>query len=186
VGIADVVRVDVSLEVGAVAESIEVTAAVARVQTDSAEVGTSLSNKSLLDLPLTFSGGRVAEAFAFAVTPGVTGNSWTAQVNGSTSQSKETLLEGATVTTERAGHFGESSVSVEALQEFRVQTSGISAEYTNLSMRTHSTTTTAGSRGRRIANTTTRAASGARSTFRRFTTDETERSSIRPTRNTTR
>lgn len=134
VAIADVIRVDVSLEIGAVADSIEVTAVLPRVQTDSAEVGTSLSNKSLLDLPLTFSGGRVAEAFAFAVTPGVTGNSWTAQINGSTSQSKETLLDGATVTTERAGHFGESSVSVEALQEFRVQTSGISAEYGRVQM----------------------------------------------------
>ncbi len=129
VGISDVRRLDVTLEIGAVADAIEVTAPVARVQTDSAEVGTSLSNKSLLDLPLTFSGGRIAESFAFAVTPGVTGSSWTAQINGSTSQSKETLLDGATVTTERAGHFGESSVSVEALQEFKVQTSGISAEY---------------------------------------------------------
>ncbi len=134
VGVADVIRVDASLEVGAVAESIEVTAAIPRVQTDSAEVGTSLSNASLLDLPLSFSGGRVAEAFAFAVTPGVTGSSWMAQINGSTSQSKETLLDGATVTTERAGHFGESSVSVEALQEFRVQTSGISAEYGRVQM----------------------------------------------------
>ena len=129
VTISGVIRVDATLEVGAVAESIEVSAALPRVQTDSPEVGTNLSNKALLDLPLSFSGGRVAEAFAFAVTPGVTGSSWTAQVNGSTSQSKETLLEGASVTTERAGHFGESSVSVEALQEFRVQTSGISAEY---------------------------------------------------------
>lgn len=33
------------------------------------------------------------------------------------------------MTTYLSGHFGESSVSMEALQEFKIQTSGLSAEY---------------------------------------------------------
>src|SRR4051794_2077885 len=128
-GVTQVLRLDVTLEVGSVAESVLVTAEVPRLQTDTPEVGTSLSNKQLLDLPLTFAGARLAENFAYLVTPGVSGNSWTSNINGSTNFSKESLLDGATVTTYLSGHFGESSVSVEALQEFKIQTSGMSAEF---------------------------------------------------------
>ena len=128
-GVTQVLRVDAVLEVGSVTESIGVTAETPRLQTDSPDVGTSLSNKQLIDLPLTFSGARVAENFAYLVTPGVSGNTWTSDINGSTSFSKESLLDGATVTTYLAGHFSESSVSVEALSEFKIQTSGMSAEF---------------------------------------------------------
>jgi len=127
--VSQVVRVDVSLEVGSVAETVEVSGELPRVQTDSPEVGTSLTNRQFIDLPLSIAGARLVENFAYAVTPGVSGNSWTSNINGSSAFSKETLLDGATVTTYLSGHFGESSVSAEALQEFRIQTSGMSAEY---------------------------------------------------------
>ena len=128
-GVTQVLRVDAALEVGSVTESISITAETPRLQTDSPDVGTSLSNKQLIDLPLTFAGARIAENFAYLVTPGVSGNTWTSNINGSTSFSKESLLDGATVTTYLAGHFSESSVSVEALQELKIQTSGMSAEF---------------------------------------------------------
>jgi len=50
--VAQVLRVDVSLEVGEVTQSVEVSAALPRVQTDSPEVGTVLPSGDLLDLPL--------------------------------------------------------------------------------------------------------------------------------------
>ena len=125
----DVVRVDVPLEVGTLSESIVVSAEVARVQTDSPQVGTSLTSQSIVDLPLSFSGARSPEGFAYRLTPGVTGDSWSSHINGSTTASKDVLLDGASVSTYRAGHFGESSVSLEAVQEFKIQTSGMSAEF---------------------------------------------------------
>lgn len=128
-GVTQVLRVDGTLEVGAVAESVEVTAAPPRLQTDSPEVGTALTGKSLLDLPLSFSGARLPESFAYKIAPTVYGSSWSSYISGGTSFSKESLLDGATVSTNRGGHFGESSVSVEALQEFKIQTNGISAEF---------------------------------------------------------
>lgn len=128
-GVTQVLRVDATLEVGAVAESIEVTAELPRLQTDSPEVGTALTAKSLLDLPLSFSGARLPESFAYKIAPTVYGTSWTSYISGGTAFSKETVLDGATVATNRGGHFGESSVSVEALQEFKIQTNGISAEF---------------------------------------------------------
>jgi hypothetical protein len=108
---------------------VQIIAEVPLLQTETPEVGTSLGNTQLIDLPLSFSGTRIAESFAYKVTPGVSGGSWSSHILGSTEFSKETLLDGATVTTERAGHFGESSVSVEALQEFKIQASGMSAEF---------------------------------------------------------
>ena len=89
-GVTQVLRIDVALEVGSVIEVVSVTSALPKLQTDSPEVGTSLDNKQLLELPLTFSGARLAENFAYKVTPGVSSNNWTSNINGSTAFSKET------------------------------------------------------------------------------------------------
>lgn len=126
---AEVVRIDTVLQLGSMVETIQVTAELPRLQTDSPQVGTSLGSRSITDLPLSFAGGRSPEAFAYTLTPGVVGNSWTSHINGSMTASKEVLLDGASVSTNRAGHFGESSVSLEAVQEFKVQTSGMGAEF---------------------------------------------------------
>jgi hypothetical protein len=126
---AESVRVDAQMEIGSQTESISVTAEVPRVQTDTPDVGTTLGSKELLDLPLNFGGARVPETFAFKITPGVSGTSGDTHVNGSVSASKEIIVDGASATSNRAGSYHENSISVEAVQEFRVQTSGLSAEY---------------------------------------------------------
>jgi hypothetical protein len=125
----EVVRVDAALQLGSMVETIEVTAEISRLQTDSPQVGTSLGSSSITNLPLSFDAGRSPEAFAYKLTPGVVGTPWASHVNGSTTASKEVLLDGASVSTNRAGHFGEASVSLEAVEEFKVQTSGMSAEF---------------------------------------------------------
>lgn len=127
--VTDVLRVDAKLDIGSIVETVEVAATVERVQTDTPQVGTSLSNQGLIDLPLSFSGARNPENFAYKLTPGVTGSSWTSHINGSTTASKEVLLDGASTITNRGGHNGESAVSLEAISEFKIQTSGMSAEF---------------------------------------------------------
>ncbi|MDZ4799618.1 MAG: TonB-dependent receptor [Bryobacteraceae bacterium] len=127
--VSDVLRLDTMLDIGSQEQTIEVSAEVSRVQSDSPQVGTSLTSASITDLPLSFSGARSPENFAYKLSPGVAGSSWEGHINGSTTASKEVLLDGASVSTYRAGHFGESSVSQEAVQEFKVQTSGMTAEY---------------------------------------------------------
>ena len=128
-GATQVLRVDLALEIGAVAESVSVTAEAPRLQTEVPEVGTSLSNKQLVDLPLSFSGARMVESFTYKITPGVSGGIWTSHINGSAAFSKDVLLDGASTTTYLAGDFSASSVSVESIAEFKVQTSGMSAEF---------------------------------------------------------
>jgi hypothetical protein len=127
--IAQVQRIDVQLQVGATTESIEVTAAAPLLQTETPEVGTVMGTKRVIDLPLGFSGGRYAENFAFKLTPGVSGDNWTSYINGAPAFSKEVVLDGASASIYISGHMGESSPSMEAIEEFKVQTSGMSAEY---------------------------------------------------------
>jgi hypothetical protein len=128
-GVTQVLRVDAILEVGAATEAVTVTAEVPRLQTDSPAVATSLSSRSLLDMPLSFSSARLPENFAYKIAPTVYGGSWTSYISGGTAFSKESLLDGAEMATNRGGHAGESSVSVESIQEFAIQTNGISAEF---------------------------------------------------------
>jgi hypothetical protein len=130
--VAGVIRIDATLEIGAATESIEVSGAISRVQTDNAEVGMTLQSTSFLDLPLSFSGGRLPTTFAYELSPGLIGMDGKlgdVHINGSLYNSTNVLLEGADTTTSRQGHYTESSVSVDAVDEFRAQTSGISAEY---------------------------------------------------------
>jgi hypothetical protein len=127
--VTDVIRVDARLEVGQTSESVTVTAEVPLLQTETPEVGTLMTNKTVIDLPLGFSGGRYAENFAYKLTPGAGGNNWESRINGAPSFSKEVILDGASATIYISGHMGESSPSMEALEEFKIQTSGMSAEF---------------------------------------------------------
>ena len=126
--VTQVVRVDATMEVGAVTDSVEVTGQLPYINTDSPEVGANLNRSDLLDVPLSISGGRYPEALAYSIMPGASGGTWTSHINGSASFSKEVLLDGASVTTYMAD-FAETSVSSESLQEMKLQTSGQSAEF---------------------------------------------------------
>lgn len=127
--VAQVARVDVRLQFGRSDTSIQVTAAAPLLETETPLVGTLLDQRRVIDLPLTFSGGRYPEDFAYKLVPGVEGNNWESRINGSPAFLKEVLLDGVSATVYIGGHFGESSVSLEALDEFRIATSGFSADY---------------------------------------------------------
>jgi hypothetical protein len=208
-GVTEVLRVDVQLEIGSAAESVQVTAEVPKLQTDTPQISTSLGAKALINLPLSFSGGRQAESFAYMITPGVSGGTFESHINGSTSFSKETLVDGASVTVNQGGDFAPMAVSVEALAEVRFQTSGMTAEYGRTQSgvfnyvmksgtnqlhgsayfglrnealkRTLSQTMPVAYPAHRIASATGPSASVDRSTFRRSTTAATRRSSTPPT-----
>ena len=128
--VTDVIRVDAPMEVGQTSESLTVTAEAPLLQTETPEVATLMGTEQVIDLPLGFSGGRYVEDFAYKLSPGVGGNNWEAHINGAPSFSKEVVLDGASASVYIAGHMGESSPSMEAVEEFKVQTSGMSAEYT--------------------------------------------------------
>ncbi|HYR41383.1 MAG TPA: TonB-dependent receptor [Terriglobia bacterium] len=127
--VAQVARVDVQMQIGVVVESVQIQEPLPVLQTGSPDVGMVLNKQDVVDLPLGFAGGRLAENFAYKLTPGVGGNSYESRINGSAAFTKAVVLDGADATIYIGGHFGESSPSLEAIEEFKVQTSGMSAEY---------------------------------------------------------
>ncbi len=130
VAVSETTRVDVSLQVGQSTDTVTVAADAAALQTDSPVTGVVLQNREVNNLPLTFGGGgRDAENFALQLAPGVAGSSGSTEINGTPAFSKEVLVDGATITGYRSGDLSQSSPSPEALQEFKVETSGMSAEY---------------------------------------------------------
>ncbi len=123
------VRLDVAMEVGAVTESITVMGNVSPLNTETTDIGTGVEHRIILDLPLTIDGGRQLESFAYAITPAVEGNAWTSYVNGGPAFSKEVLLDGTSQVVQIGGDIEANSPSVEAVDQFKIETSGMPAEY---------------------------------------------------------
>ncbi len=122
-------QLDVTLQVGEPTDMVTIAANSELIQTQSSLVSTTMEAEVISDLPLSFAGGRAVENFAYAVSPGVEGNNWTSFIAGGQAFSKEVLIDGISATAQIQGHIGESSPTMEAVQEFKVQTSGMSAEY---------------------------------------------------------
>jgi len=129
VSVAQSIRLDVTMQIGEVSETLTVAANAELINRDNPLVGTAIHTEIVTDLPLSFSGGRSIETFAYALTPAVEGDNWTSYIAGGPAFSKEILIDGISGTAQIQGHIGESSPSMESIEEFRVQTSGMSAEY---------------------------------------------------------
>ncbi|HYO84614.1 MAG TPA: carboxypeptidase-like regulatory domain-containing protein, partial [Bryobacteraceae bacterium] len=135
-------RVDVRLDVGAVTESISITAAATQVQTDTAKTATAVSNKMVDELPLVV-GGAMRSAFDLALVapqtnrPAGTPNQGNEadkafSIGGGQAGAYGANLDGVTILTGRFNQIQWASVntpSVDAITEFSVETSGFKAEY---------------------------------------------------------
>jgi hypothetical protein len=129
ISVAQSVRLDITLEAGPITETIVVHATPNPLQSDNALLATLIQGEGIRDLPLSFSGGRQVESFAYALTPAVEGDPWTSHIAGTQSFSKEVLIDGLPATAQIQGNVMESGPSIESIEEFSVQTSGSSAEY---------------------------------------------------------
>jgi len=132
--------VDFSLPVGDVAERIEVTDSISALDTSNAALGTVVEQKKIVDLPLN---GRNYAQLAWLV-PGVTpgqrhsndsvnfSNPFQIAANGQRQFNTEVTMDGVSI---NSALLNQSNFrpSIDALQEFRVQTGNYSAEYGMLS-----------------------------------------------------
>jgi hypothetical protein len=127
------VELNLKLEVGTTAESITVTDAPPELNTADARMGQTIRNAMYTALPLSMGGGNPRNPAAFIyLMPGVQEGGTFGFINGGQSFSKDVYIEGMPITD--AVRQGESralqySVSVEAVEQFQVETSGTSVEF---------------------------------------------------------
>jgi hypothetical protein len=123
------VRLDVQLTIGGIEQTVEVTAAAPLLSTEGSNLGKVMPTKAIQDLPL-FIGGGLRSTMAFIIlTPGVIGGSDNPRIGGGLLDVQSDRLDGAEANSERRNDPGFVGVSVEGLQEFKVQSSAYSAEY---------------------------------------------------------
>jgi hypothetical protein len=135
------VGVDLSMKVGNISETITVEGAPTQLNTSDARLGTTIRNELYTNLPLAMGtavagsgigqGPRNPGAFIFLL-PGVTeGNRW-GQINGAQGFSKDVFIEGVPITDpiqQGEGRTIALGVSVEAVDQFQVETSGTGVEF---------------------------------------------------------
>lgn len=130
VGIAEVIRQDVTLEVGAVTESITVEATASAVNTVDAQLGRSI--RDIPNLPILSGANGRNPLSLVLVQPGVNaqGQVGPFSVNGARAQANNFLLDG-TDTNDIAINIPNSvqSISPDAIAEFRLITGAMKAEY---------------------------------------------------------
>lgn len=138
VNVGQSIVADFSLKPGAVSETIEVTGTVPVLQSQDASVGQVVDSKSVNDLPLN---GRnftfLAQLSAGVNTPqaDTRGNAATGafSANGSRPAQNNYLLDGVDNNSDTVDFLNGTNFvvlpPVDAIQEFKVQTSGFSAEY---------------------------------------------------------
>ncbi len=130
-------RIDFTLELGTVAESVNVVGDTTLLKTDTAEMATAITGREYNRLPLIQVGRMRSPANFVFLVPGVHGNlnldgienvsaTNQIQVNGGLKQTTEVMLDGLAAAT---GSFNESSPPVDAILEFKVEGSQMSAEY---------------------------------------------------------
>ena len=139
--VAQTIRVDVVLEVGAVSESVTVEAEAVLLKTDSAEQSVNVTGDKINNLPLNFGGGggniggmRTPLTF-MVLSPGVSGVAGTggtgtaARVNGLPGNSFRVFVDGQDTTNNNDTSSTAGQPSVEMIEEFSLQTSNFSAEF---------------------------------------------------------
>ncbi len=131
--VSQTARLDISLEVGAVSESVDVTAQSEVVDSTTSSVGAVVDSTAMSNLPLNT---RNPFSLVFLV-PGVTGsvdigyNTDNFSANGGRPGTSEVLIDGSPSSPPGGVPINVLSIfpSVDAMQEFRVQTSNYSAEF---------------------------------------------------------
>src|SRR5580693_8873735 len=131
---------DITLQAGDVKETLTVLGDAPTLQTETSDVGTVVDQRQIMELPLSLGGQgvlRAPEAFVF-LTPGTTGPGsndssngvFEAKLGGGQNFGNEVLLDGASTARADSGSaFDQTAPSVEALQEFKVTTSTVPAEF---------------------------------------------------------
>ena len=134
------VTVNLSMKVGDVHETVTVTDSPTQLNPSDARLATTIRNDLYTNLPLAMGavagsgigqGPRNPGAFICLLTGGTEGNRWE-QINGAQGFSKDVFVEGVPITDpiqQGEGRTIALGISVEAVEQFQVETSGTGVEF---------------------------------------------------------
>lgn len=129
VNVATITTIDLALTVGSVDQTVEVSATSPLLEVQGSNLGKVVPTKAIRDLPL-FIGGGLRSNLAFVIlTPGVIGPANNPRIGGGLLDGQSEQLDGAEANSERRNDPAMNGVSVEGMEEFKVQSSGYSAEF---------------------------------------------------------
>jgi len=136
VDVAQTVRVDLVLMVGALNQTMEVKATGAQVlQTESGDISQVIGSQAISQLPLN---GRSYLQLAYSnssvtpPSPGATGSENSFHVQGQRAPGNLFIVDGVSTTPSVPGRGNSLTVPLEAVQEFSLQMNSYSAEYGNV------------------------------------------------------
>jgi hypothetical protein len=163
----DELRIDITLQVGAISETIDVSATAAHVETESMQLGNVVSSKQMLSLPLngrsyldllslqagvapdtagTLFGGGPGSGSDRPVSGGYSSNTGNISVNGQRETANAFLVNGGDVSEGR--NLGAGLVpNLDSVEEFRLITNSFDAEYGKFSGAVMNTITKSGTNG---------------------------------------
>lgn len=139
VALGQTARINASLQVGEVSQSVEVRAEAPLLKTDTSDLGTTINNQQILDLPLSLTGEQRSPATFIRLVPGVVGRGsssvsnpeaiFSTTVNGGQALSLEIQLDGAAILgSNLPGDLRILGFPVDAVQEFKMSTNNFAAE----------------------------------------------------------
>jgi hypothetical protein len=125
-------RVDVTLNLGSISESVLVVAENATVSTEDAKVATTVSNRLIDELPLVVGGAMRSPFDLLSTVPEARGSGNSTSLGGGQGGSFGATLDGISVNTNRQADTNETAFltpSLEAITEFQVETNGFKPEF---------------------------------------------------------
>jgi hypothetical protein len=125
-------RVDVTLSLGSVSESVLVVAENAVVSTEDAKVATTVSNRLIDELPLVVGGAMRSPFDLLSTVPEARGSGSSTSLGGGQGGAFGATLDGISVNTNRQADTAETAFltpSLEAITEFQVETNGFKPEF---------------------------------------------------------
>jgi hypothetical protein len=135
VDIGAIREVVMSLDIGAAAETIVVTSAVASIETTSPTLSQTIENKRMVDLPLNGRNPFALASLAPGVAPTSNNGGSSPSISGGRNATSEVAIDGVSnVNAENNVSILDLNYtpSVDAVQEFSVQTNSVSAEFGRL------------------------------------------------------
>src|SRR5215467_3767866 len=136
--VAQTLRIDISLEVGAATDEVTVSADAPLLRTESSDVSHNVNSARLDDLPILGIGGVLSGSAGirnpYAMVQLIPGSTWTpnslVRMNGTPANTQSFRIEGQDASnTGTPGVPAQSQPGVDAIQEVAIQTSNFAAEY---------------------------------------------------------